>query len=576
MSNGQNTYKGLNYQSWAAMSLFLQYFKEPNFSYIHLEAPNYADFNLVFDDGSKIICESKAHKKKFNYLDLKNVLESILKKNSISEGDKILIICANLNKKMQEEVKHVKYYDLQNGFDQLPDNIKKFTREIIEILPKVDFWEVKQKEQEKIVYSLFGELLNLSIRLPQEKIEVSADALLFNKIQYGSATGSTYKKREIFEEIERIRQSAIKDSGLFDKERVEKQHQLENIMTSVRNNQSPTWATNQISAITADRDLMFFALDRFKKENIDDLNLWNDLWQAAKVHIYSFGLFDIFEKNLHTKENRKYILKFISDNIDEDRSFYSESFFEEQSMRIIKNIIEQDTNLLEESLEILKSLLTNNKDDYFYLKSTHRRDLLYHKGEICGLLKIIYEKSEVTFRDRIYNLLINTFNLVEDDGEHSLFTPPAVFQLIRLHIISDWKLFEYKFIELIKELSSQYDRYYEKYGMKFNGWELMGGMSCYCEDNIKIDDRHFIRYLLRDALKKYNELHPDEAWNFIIDKCLVKEQDVSFDRSDFLNRTCIPFVLEKYFSDDTQISDVSFGWLKDFILSKKVFRINQI
>lgn len=567
--HGQNNYKGLNFQSWAAMSLFLQHLKKPNFSYIQLEASNYEDFNLVFDDGSKIICESKAYTKDINYSELNTILETIFKKNSITEGDKILIICSNLNKKMAEKVRYVRYYDIKKTFDQLPDIIKtKFTKEIIDILPRVDFWEVKEKKSYETVYALFGELLNLSVWLPQEKIKVLANALLFNKIQYGAATGSTYKKQEIFDEIEKIRQSAIKDSGLFDKKRVKKQKQLENIIKSVKSNQSPTWATNQISAITADRDLMFFALDRFKKEKIDDLNFWDDLWQAAKIHIYSFGLFDIFERNLYTEQNRKYILKFISDNIDEEKSYYSENLFEEQSIKIIKKIIEEDLGLVDKSLEILESLLTDNKDDYFYLKSKHRRDLLYHKNEICKLLKIIYDKS-VSFRNDMYKLLISTFNLVEDDGEHSLFTPITVFSILKEHLLSDMKEFENKFMKMKDELAKQYDKYYDKYGRKFKGWELMGGTTAYAGDNIRIDDRHFIKYLLKESLKKYYETYQNKAWKFIIDECLVKEQNVSFQKPDFLNRTCIPFIIEKYFSDDPQKSEVAFGWLREFIITKK-------
>jgi len=568
-SSGPSNIKGINYQCQASLSLFLQYLKETNFLYIHLEAPGYADFNLVFDDGSKIICESKAYKKKFNYSDLKKTLESIIKKNRISEQDKILIICSNLNKKMAKEVRYVRYYDLKKAFNQLPENIKgKFSKKIIEILPRVDFWEVKENYQENIVYSLFKELLNLSVWLPQCRIKDYENTILFKKIQYGSAKSSIYDKKEIFDQIEKIRQSAIKDSGLYDVQRVKREKQIENIISAIKDNNSPTWANNQISAITADKDLMFFAFDKFKKEKVNDLSQWNNLWQASKIHVYSFGLFDIFEKNLHTKQNRKYILKFIADNIDEERNYYSENLFEEQSLKIIKNIIERDSDILKESLEIIKLLLINNKDDYFYLKSKYRRDLLYRKGEICKLLKVIYNKS-IILREEIYDLLIKTFNLVEDDGEHSLFTPPKVFEILKEHLMSDFNTFESIFFKMKNELAKQYDKYYDKYGVKFSGWELGGGMSSYWEDNIRIDDRHFIKYLLRESLKKYYEIYPDKAWKFITDKCLISENYISFDKPDFLNRTCIPFVIEKYFSDDPQISKISFGWLKEFLITKK-------
>ena len=55
---GQYNYKGINAQAWAAMSLFLQYMRDAKFASIQLEAANFEDFNLIFNDGKKIISES--------------------------------------------------------------------------------------------------------------------------------------------------------------------------------------------------------------------------------------------------------------------------------------------------------------------------------------------------------------------------------------------------------------------------------------------------------------------------------------------------------------------------------------
>ena len=63
------------------MSLFLQQLRDQNFSYIQLEAPGFQDFNLVFKDEKKIICESKARSKPINYGDIKKILSIILSKN---------------------------------------------------------------------------------------------------------------------------------------------------------------------------------------------------------------------------------------------------------------------------------------------------------------------------------------------------------------------------------------------------------------------------------------------------------------------------------------------------------------
>ena len=85
---GQPNFKGIIYQSGAAVSLFLQYLKNPNFSYIHLEAPKFQDFNLVFNDGKKIICEAKNWKRKFNYANLREILGDILNRKNLGENEK--------------------------------------------------------------------------------------------------------------------------------------------------------------------------------------------------------------------------------------------------------------------------------------------------------------------------------------------------------------------------------------------------------------------------------------------------------------------------------------------------------
>ena len=100
---GQSNLKGIIYQSGAAISLFLQYLKKTNFSYIHLEAPEFQDFNLVFNDGKKIICEAKNWKRKFNYSNLRKILNDILNRKNLGENDEILFICNEINEDLEVE-----------------------------------------------------------------------------------------------------------------------------------------------------------------------------------------------------------------------------------------------------------------------------------------------------------------------------------------------------------------------------------------------------------------------------------------------------------------------------------------
>jgi len=98
---GQYNYKGIDFQAKAALALFLQHLRLPSFLYIQLEAPNFEDFNLVFNDGRKIICESKDWKRNFSFSHLKMILQSVLKKNILQKNDEILVICTKLDRMLR-------------------------------------------------------------------------------------------------------------------------------------------------------------------------------------------------------------------------------------------------------------------------------------------------------------------------------------------------------------------------------------------------------------------------------------------------------------------------------------------
>ncbi len=155
--------RGIIYQSGAAISLFLQYLKKANFSYIHLEPPKFQDFNLVFNDGKKIICEAKNWKRKFNYSNLRKILNDILSRKNFGRNDEILFICNEINSELEGRVKNAEYFKNTEYFKKefYPFFKKKnFNDEQINILPQVRFWKVSEDINEQLVYSLFEELID--------------------------------------------------------------------------------------------------------------------------------------------------------------------------------------------------------------------------------------------------------------------------------------------------------------------------------------------------------------------------------------------------------------------------------
>lgn len=561
---GQYNYKGINTQAWAAMSLFLQYLRYTDFSYIQLEASQFEDFNLVFNDGRKIVCESKDWGRNFSFADLKKVLKSILKKNVLGEKDEVLIICSNLDDNLEDKMHAVRY------FEKVRQEFKKrgFEDSEIQNLSKVKFWKILSKFNEKVIYSLFSELTNFW--LPQEDVTRIVDSILMQKIYKGSASGSIFSREDIISEIENLRNEVIRKSGYIDKKQRKIDDILQELGIAIDDSKSPVWSDNQLSALSGQPELMFFILDRLKDKKINKLKDWSNLWKLYKVYRLSFSLFKIFENNSDTEQNKKYILQFFKNNIVKIKRFYQHDFFDVDVVKITKKILEddKDNKFIEDVFEIVKKLIVESRDDIFYLKT--QRDNSWERGEVAKLLQEVYKKASAGLKEKIYKLIIDVFNLIEDDGEFSHYTPREIFEILR-----DWlkNNFEERLPVLTRVLSGQYNQFYKKFGKKleFQGWEHMGGMISSTGHHYTVGDRHFIGFTLEPVLTKYYNESKDknQVWGFIIKNCVSKNKDVSKERPDFLNRAVLPVVLNRYESGNKEESKEAFEILKEFILSRK-------
>ena len=210
ITSGQANISGINaWQYVVSMSLFLQYLRDPKFLHIHLEDPGFQDFNMVFDDGHKIICESKDRKEKFNYVHLRSVLKNIKNSKAFDGQDEILIICRNVSESLVSNIKNIRYFEqLEKVFKN-----KGYDEKDILLLPKVKFWIVPSTFNEKVIYSLFSDLINFW--LPSGDIERIVDHILVEKIYKGSAKGNSYGKIDILKEISDLATEAKNNSVYY-------------------------------------------------------------------------------------------------------------------------------------------------------------------------------------------------------------------------------------------------------------------------------------------------------------------------------------------------------------------------
>lgn len=576
---GQNNYKGINAQSWAAMSLFLQFLRDQKFSYISLESSGFQDFNIVFEDGKKIICESKNRKKNFTYKNLKEIFNNKNVTKALRGPDELLIICKNADKNLVSEIKSVQY------FKGLKDKFKGkgFTNSEIDLLVKVRFWIVPPEFNENIIYSLFSDLINFW--LPSNEIEKIVDNILVQNIYKGSAGGSSYTKKEILDEIDVAAHRAKENSVYYNNNFKKREQQFRELDKALKNPKHGTWKIDkELSAFTTNYELLDFAKTRLvNKHKSLNLRSWDPVWKLNKIYYFSFGIFDVFENNLHTAANIKYVIEYIKKYTKTIRGFYRSDFFDVDVIKIITKIIEgkNGKKYLNDAFIIVKDLLTFDGQQFFYLKDNGYDHGKWEKEEICKLLHKIYNSGNSKIEEETLRLITNVFNIVEDDGQFSHYSPKEVFD-----ILIDWinkgantKNILNRFERLVEEVVNQYDKFYETYSknISFDGWEHSGGGISFSGSH-HVYDRHFVN-VFTNAIDKYYTENEKVCWNFIKERCLSKADKktknkiitklVSKQRPDFLNRSVYHIVLRRYASVDKKTSGEAFEILRELILSRR-------
>ena len=557
INHGQPNIRGINYQQWAAIALFLQYCKFNDFKYIHLEPKKDKDFNLKLERQT-LICEAKNRQKALSHSLLLSILKDIQKNKPLSESIKILVVCNKVSNTLLSDVKNYKYWT-----DKIKLKFERYSNKELSLLPFVDFWIIDQEKLKSLVYALFEDTLNYW--LPEKMMSEKLKSILIDKFYDGSAVGKKYYKNEFIKFINENRKKIIEQSTLFNNKFSDLNSQFENIIIAARDNKKPKFGEFELASLSAQANKFLFLLDRLKEKKLA-LSAWGKLWNLINIHPFYFRIFDIFNKNISNEKNKKYILKYIMGHTKTIRKFYQSGFFDIDVVKTTKKILEddKDNKFIEDVFEIVKKLITERGNDFFYLKT--QRDSSWELSEITKTLQKIYEKANIELKEKIYKLIINAFNLIKDEGEFDHYVPREVFQIVETWLSNNFKD---RFAIFIKELSNQYAKFYKKFGenLKFKGWEHMGSGVSF-SGSYHISDRHFVSYVLAPAINKFYDQNKDRGWNFILSNCVTKTENVSVDKPDFLNRAVCQIVLNRYAEKDPKISNEAFDILSEFILSR--------
>lgn len=546
-TGGKATYKGINAQSWAALSLFLQYVRSSNLDHIAFEQDELKDFDLVFSSGKKIICESKTERVTHGVI--KGILDSLIDNKKVGTDDEILIICQDLSPDAQGDVENVKY------FEEIKEKLKKkgFTDQHLELLPKIKFWKVDQDTNEFIVTTQLAEILGAWF--PDTTFDEIVSKILINQVYKGSQVGKTFTREEFYKQIDERKKQVQEDAGYKDEQK-EKLERIDKLLSAIDKPTSRDWCNNEITLLTTTPDLYYLTIK--KLDSLPSLNLpqWDNLWKAAARGTFSLNVFDIFQKNVNDPENQEYLINFLPTVIERLLSFYRQEFLVVDIVKICSAILDQTRKYDKQIFEILKSLIEINTKEVFFLKKSDRKE--WEQEQTTEALKKLYENTDEGVKNEIVAFIFSFFDLVSDDGQFWHHTPDDIFKILKLHVEAD---IESRIVSLSELLSKQYEKFYKRFGRQsiYEGWEHMGFTNT---------DRHFITHILQPILIQYYSSNPDAAWKFITEKLITTKQDsVSAEKPDYLNRASIPIIISAYLNPKYQ--NEALAIIKDFVEMQK-------
>lgn len=562
-TGGKATYKGLNAQAWAGMSLFLQYVGHSDFRYIGFEGDKLEDFYLVFEDGRKIICESKDSI--LNYSDIREILDKIYKHGQVTQQDEIVIICKGVNAGAKNDIENYKYFQgrVKEKLVKKPHNFKEYH---LKLLPQLKFWEIPKEMNEKIVELLVAKLLQIWV--PKHTLEEIRDHLVKQEVYDGSAAGKTLTSKDFLGKLDKRKTQILEDAG-YEKERQTAEKDIKALIEAIENPDKQKWANNKISELSNFPSEFYFVLMKLKDKQNLTLRQWDNLWEASVKSAFSVHLFQIFEDNLSTEDNQEYSLDFAGKVLEDGSyNYFREEFIKTDIARMCQKILDLNSKYDRKVFAVIKNLFNPSISDFFYTeKGSRHRDDKWEREEISKLLTKLYQDTkDRKLKEDIIEYLSNTFNLIEDHGEYWHYTPTAIFDIFRDYVAKNPEEKIIWFKELcVKHYNNFYGRFRLKW--KFDGWDLAGSGISQSGSNFSILDNHFVRYVIRSALQELYK-NKEKCWEFIIKNCVARKlSDVSSDKPDFLNRALIPVLFAEYKNGNH--SSESFDILSDFVRMRK-------
>lgn len=538
---GMNNFKGLDYQTWSAVLLFLMRSREVSFDSIILEDKNWEDFTLVYADGKKIICESKYYAHAFTASNLLRILQNITASpDKLNEKDEILIVCPTVSSDLEERIKHLRWYtDHQVWFTN-----KGYSKREIELLSRVSFFKPESAEflyEESLAY-FYNHPKLAGAWLPRADVERWLDSIVMNSFFRKATKGEKFTREQLSDDVDSYYDNELDKNVEYDRRQTEIPTQFKSILSYVRNRNENQIKRN-ISAWTIQPDLMYFVIQEIFSKPQLKLAEWDIVWSKIIDRQYSFRVVYDFKDHIKDRDNAAYTIELFANHTDAFTNPAFDDFRAEFAMQTMELILKEHPDLSPKVYDFIEAFLKDKRVDYTELDDRSDRQ---EKVEVAKLLVLTFEFFQSTVNQEYINktveLVSQYFNLIDDDGEYDIYTPSPIFNILYKYLNAD---FTNRIEEVIGIIVHQYQNA-KIYGSSYNGWDGMGGGVSQSGDHFSLSDRHYIQYILQPALNEYYLANQEDAWKLINERFVSKDSKVATDRPDFLNRAALHVILQEY------------------------------
>lgn len=556
---GQSVFRGLNYQSMSALLLFLLKLDDSNFESVTLEDDKWEDFTLNFSSGKKIVCESKNYKSPLSRANIESILSSIQSRDrEIAHQDEIWIICPQVESGLIEAINASKFYSIP-GSNPLAAN---FTEEQIKLLERTTFQlfpgEAFLEEELETYFPS-----HLGYWLPDTEIKALLSKVLIEHVYLKSSKGAIFSRVDLSNVISSYIADKVSMNSDYDVEKTAIRVQYSAVLEKIR------WRDHkhliqELTLLSSRPTLMLITLDTISE--LEDLNLreWNYMYSRLIGRQYAFPIIRSFARSLDSLENSKYVVEFLTEHVASITSQISDRYLKSYVLEMIAELIEKHPSLASDVLTFISVFLENRGREFFDLATSDKNYI--EKSAISKLLLRLFLTLGKTKHSakQIVILAAKHFSLTQDDGDHLIYTPASIFDLVKQYLVQD---FAGNFEHLLSLLVADFKQT-KFYSGAFSGWEIYGGSVSGLGNQYSLADRYFISAVLRPAARQYLDEGGEEAWNFLKSRFVARNIDeVCEAKPDFLGRAIVPLLLERYpVSED---ADEIMGILKDQVLMEQ-------